>query len=151
MLDRAVERIHAAAPHVELTPIQADIRETPLPDSTFDVAVAAAALHHLREDQEWQHVFASVYRALRPDGAFWISDLVSHRHPAVQQVMWERYGEYLASLQGPEYRDRVYAYVEAEDTPRPLTWQLDLLSRTGFSTVDVLHKNSCFAAFGAIK
>jgi tRNA (cmo5U34)-methyltransferase len=151
MLDRAVERIHAAAPEVSITAIQGDIREATLPIATFDVAVSAAALHHLRSDHEWQRVFAAVYRSLQPGGCFWISDLVSHQSPAVQEAMWQRYGEYLVSLQGLAYRDRVFAYIEAEDTPRPLVWQLDLLARTGFHALEVLHKNSCFAAFGAIK
>ena len=151
MLDRAMERIHATAPAVEITAIQSDIRDTPLPEAAFDVAVAAAALHHLRDDQEWHSVFAAVYRALVPGGSFWISDIVTHQSTAVQRVMWQRYGEYLSALKGPEYRDHVFAYIDAEDTPRPLYWQLDLLARTGFRDVDVLHKNSCFAAFGAIK
>jgi tRNA (cmo5U34)-methyltransferase len=151
MLDRAVERIHTAAPAVEITAIQTDIRDTTLPEADFDVAVAAAALHHLRDDQEWQSVFATVYRALVPGGSFWISDIVTHQSAPVQSVMWQRYGEYLAALKGPEYRDQVFAYIDAEDTPRPLYWQLDLLARTGFREVDVLHKNSCFAAFGAVK
>ena len=151
MLNRAIERIHAAAPAVAVTAIQSDIRETSLPTEAFDVAVAAATLHHLRDDHEWRQVFAAVHKALLPGGSFWISDLVAHQSPAVQEVMWQRYGEYLESLQGPAYRERVFAYIEAEDTPRPLFWQLDLLSRTGFRSVEVLHKNSCFAAFGAIK
>lgn len=49
------------------------------------------------------------------------------------------------------YRDHVFAYVEKEDTPRPLLFQLDLLRQVGFAQVDVLHKNVCFAAFGAVK
>jgi tRNA (cmo5U34)-methyltransferase len=65
--------------------------------------------------------------------------------------MWERYGEYLESLQGPEYRQEVMAYIAKEDSPRPLTYQLDLLRRVGFAGVDVLHQNSVFAAFGAVK
>lgn len=151
MLDRAMERIHRAAPGLAITAVQGDIRETTLAAEAFDVAVAAAALHHLRDDHEWQTVFAAVYRALVPGGGFWISDFIAHQVPAVHDLMWQRYGEYLAALQGPAYRDRVFAYVEAEDTPRPLVWQLDLLARTGFRAVDVLHKNSCFAAFGAVK
>jgi hypothetical protein len=43
------------------------------------------------------------------------------------------------------------AYIELEDSPRPVTWQLDLLRRVGFGQVELLHKNSCFAAFGAVK
>jgi tRNA (cmo5U34)-methyltransferase len=151
MLDRAVARIHAAAPAVAITAIQSDMRKTSLPAGAFDIAVAAATLHHLRGDAEWQDVFGAVYRALLPGGSFWISDLVAHQSHEVQDVMWQRYGEYLESLQGTAYRDRVFAYIDAEDSPRPLFWQLDLLARTGFRTVEVLHKNSCFAAFGAVK
>src|ERR1035441_10006288 len=119
MLDRAVERIRNAAPSIEITVIQADIRATPLPEAAFDVAVAAATLHHLRDDPEWRSVFAAVYRALVPGGSFWISDIVTHQSEAVQRVMWQRYGEYLTALKGPEYRDHVFAYIDAEDTPRP--------------------------------
>jgi tRNA (cmo5U34)-methyltransferase len=150
MLDRAARRIEAAA-SVAVTAIQGDIREIPLPVSAFDVVTAGATLHHLRDDDEWLQVFSSVYRSLRPSGSFWISDLVAHEPPALQQLMWERYGEYLEALKGREYRDHVFAYVEAEDTPRPLAWQLDMLKRAGFSDVEVLHKNACFATFGAIR
>jgi tRNA (cmo5U34)-methyltransferase len=30
-------------------------------------------------------------------------------------------------------------------------FQLDLLRQVGFQQVEILHKNSCFAAFGGIK
>jgi tRNA (cmo5U34)-methyltransferase len=150
MLDRAVERIRAAG-DIETTAIHGDIRDTPLPAERFDVAVAAATLHHLRGDAEWELVFGAVHQALKPGGSFWVFDLVSHDPPAVQQLMWERYGEYLAGFKGPAYRDRVFAYVEAEDSPRPLAWQLALLARTGYQYVEVLHKSACFAAFGATK
>ena len=110
-----------------------------------------AVLHHLRWDEEWETVFASFFRALRPGGSLWIFDLVEHSIPAVQTIMWERYGEYLTELRDEVYRDHVFAYVEREDSPRPLVYQLDLLRRVGFADVDVLHKNGCFAAFGAVK
>ena len=65
--------------------------------------------------------------------------------------MWADYGRYLESMGGAAYRDRVFAYIEKEDTPTSLTHQIDLLRRVGFASVDVLHKHSCFAAFGGIK
>ena len=68
-----------------------------------------------------------------------------------QELMRQRYGEYLTRLKDEAYRDHVFAYVEKEDTPRPLLFQLDLLRQVGFSQVEVLHKNVCFAAFGAVK
>jgi hypothetical protein len=38
-----------------------------------------------------------------------------------------------------------------EREPEPITYQLELLRRVGFAHVELLHKNSCFAAFGAWK
>ena len=78
-------------------------------------------------------------------------DLVESSIPAVQRFQWRRHGEYLTQFKDDAYRDHVFAYVEREDTPRPLLFQLDLLREVGFAQVEVLHKNVCFAAFGAVK
>lgn len=67
------------------------------------------------------------------------------------KLMWQRYGDYLTQLQDKAYRDHVFAYVEREDTPRSLLFQIDLLRKVGFRHIEVLHKHCCFAAFGAIK
>ena len=150
MLDRATERVCRAATGT-VTAIQGDVREVELDEGRFDVVLAAAVLHHLRTDDEWRSVFQAFYRALRPGGSVWVFDLVESSIPAVQRLMWARYGEYLTGLKDEAYRDHVFAYVEKEDTPRPLTFQLDLLREVGFVQVDVLHKNVCFAAFGGLK
>lgn len=149
MLDRAAERVRPATAGA-VTTIQGDVREVELPGGTFDIILAAAVLHHLREDSEWRAVFAAFHRALRPGGSLWVFDLVESSIPAVQQLMRRRYGEYLTGLKDEAYRDHVFAYVEKEDTPRPLLFQLDLLREVGFAQVEVLHKNVCFAAFGAV-
>jgi tRNA (cmo5U34)-methyltransferase len=150
MLERAQQRI-ARATNAVIRSIQGDIREIPLEVGHYDVIVAAAVLHHLRTDAEWRSVFAKMHACLRPGGSLWIADLVDHTLPPVQEMMWQRYGDYLEALDGPEYRQRVLAYVEREDTPRSLAFQLDLMRGVGFRAVEVLHKNSVFAAFGAIK
>lgn len=150
MLDRASERIGKATTG-KTTAIQGDVREIELPGESFDVILAAAVLHHLRTDDEWRNVFSKFHRVLRPGGSLWIFDMVESTIPAVQKMMWRRYGEYLAAFKDEQYRDHVFAYVEKEDTPRPLTYQLDLLRDVGFRQVEVLHKNSGFAAFGALK
>lgn len=108
-------------------------------------------LHHLRGEEEWHDVFAKLHRGLKPGGSLWIADLVWHDIPAIQDLMWRRYGDYLASIKDESYRDHVFAYIEREDTPRSLPFQVDLLRQVGFRRVAVLHKNMGFAAFGAIK
>jgi tRNA (cmo5U34)-methyltransferase len=65
--------------------------------------------------------------------------------------MWEQYGNYLSQIKDEAYRDHVFDYIAQEDSPRPLMFQIDLLRSVGFSNVEILHKNSCFAAFGGIK
>jgi tRNA (cmo5U34)-methyltransferase len=150
MLNRARERINPVTSG-SITCIQGDVREVELGDGQFDIVLAAAVLHHLRDEREWEAVFARFHRCLRPGGSIWISDLIEHTQPKVQQIMWQRYGEYLTQLRDAAYRDHVFAYIEQEDTPRPLMYQIDLLRNAGFEAVDILHKNSCFAAFGAVK
>jgi tRNA (cmo5U34)-methyltransferase len=150
MLDRAVERVGRATTGT-VAAVQGDIREVELGEGRFDLVLAAAVLHHLRTDGEWRGILASFHRALRPGGSVWVFDLVESTIPAVQRLMWERYGEYLSRLKDDAYRDHVFAYVEREDTPRPLTFQLDLLREVGFAQVEILHKNVCFAAYGAVK
>jgi tRNA (cmo5U34)-methyltransferase len=150
MLDRAVERLRPATTG-EVRALQADVRELDLGEAQFDIILAAAVFHHLRGDDEWRSVFAKCHAALRPGGALWIFDLIEHTTPAVQALMWDRYGEYLTGFKGEAYRDQVYGYIAQEDTPRPLLFQLDLLRAVGFREVEILHKNSVFAAFGALK
>jgi tRNA (cmo5U34)-methyltransferase len=150
MLERAEQRlraVHAGGIHL----IQGDIRDLELGHGAFDVIVAAAVFHHLRGDDEWQSVFAKLHRALTPGGSLWVFDMVESDLPGVRALMARYYGSYLESLQGPEYRRHVFAYIEKEDTPRSLPYQLELLRSVGFGTVEVLHKNCCFAAFGAVK
>ena len=150
MLDRATQRVTAAgAKSVEA--IQADVRECDFADASFDLIVTGAALHHLRDDSEWDTAFFNFFRWLRPGGSVWLYDLITHESPAVHAVMWKRYGDYLRGVGGDAMVERVFAYIEEEDTPRPVTWQLDHLRAAGFKTVDLLHKNGPFAAYAAFK
>ncbi len=150
MLERAQMRISEInSGNIKI--FQGDFRSMDLPEQSYDVILAAAVLHHLREDEDWTSTFSKIYQLTAPGGSVWITDLVSHESEEVHSLMWKRYGEYLCSIGGESYRDKVFDYIDKEDSPRPVTFQLDLLRKVGFRTVELLHKNSCFAAFGAIK
>ena len=150
MLERAQERI-AAVNTGNIRIFQSDFRVIDLPEQAYDVILAAAVLHHLRDDQDWEKTFSKIYRLTAPGGSAWITDLVSHETGPVQSLMWKRYGEYLCSFGGESYKDKVFEYIDKEDSPRPVSYQMELLRKVGFKHVELLHKNSCFAAFGAIK
>ena len=150
MLEKATERISEKF-DVPVVPVQGDIREADFQDCRFDIIVASAVLHHLRTDDEWTSVFSKFHRIIKPGGSIWISDLIRHSLPDIQALMWKRYGDYLTQLKDERYREHVFAYIEKEDTPRSLLFQTDLLKQAGFKHVEILHKNNCFAAFGAVK
>ena len=150
MLQKAKERILLQTKGT-VTLIQDDMRNLDLLDNHFDIILAAATLHHLRDDEEWELMFNKIYEALKPGGSFWVSDLICHDSEFIKKLFEDKYSSYLEVLGGPEYRQKVLEYVHYEDTPRSLNYQLALLGKVGFSTIEILHKNSCFAAFGGIK
>jgi tRNA (cmo5U34)-methyltransferase len=150
MLNRAKERV-ATVNSGNVRTFQGDIRTVELDENYYDVIIAAAVLHHLRDKADWEYVFQKLYSILSSGGSLWITDLVYHENRAVQDMMDQRYATYLQKVGGEEYQQKVFGYIAKEDSPRPVTFQLDLLRKVGFSQVDLLHKNACFAAFGAVK
>jgi len=150
MLQKAHERI-SSVNSGKINLIQGDFRNIALPDDEYDVVLATAVLHHLRDDQDWETAFRKIFRLTAPGGSVWITDFISHESEPVQALMWDRYGEYLVAVGGEDYKTKVFDYIDQEDSPRPVTYQLNLLREVGFNQVEILHKNACFAAFGAIK
>jgi tRNA (cmo5U34)-methyltransferase len=150
MLDRAYERLkNTTAKNVQV--LQGDICEVQLPVDTFDIILAGAVLHHLRDDTDWENTFHKLHRLLKPGGCLMISDLITQDNPVLNEYTWERYGDYLEGINGAAYRRKVLDYVAKEDSPRSMTYQLGLMQKVGFSSVEILHKNMCFGAFGGIK
>ena len=130
---------------------QGDFRSVPLEPERYDVILAAAVLHHLRDDSDWETAFGKLYEITKPGGSVWISDLISHESASVNALMTERHRTFLKGIGGEAYSDKVFSWIEKEDSPRPLTYQTELLRKSGFSRVEILHKNGNFAAYGAIK
>jgi tRNA (cmo5U34)-methyltransferase len=147
MLERARQRVREAGTAKSVEIHAGDLRALDFPAGTFACILAGAVLHHLRDDADWQREFARFAKWLQPGGRLYVADLMTFDLPDVQELMWARYGRYLEGLKGPEYRDAVFAYIDKEDTPRPLPFQLELLRSSGFRVYDVLHRNSVFACY----
>jgi len=150
MLERAEQRMKAATSGSVKT-IQSDMRLLSFKPASFDIILAGQVLHHLREDTQWATMFTRFHQWLRAAGTLFVADFVAYDDPGIQELMLARYGEYLANLGGAEYRDKVLANCDAEDSPRSIKYQFDLLREVGFEEFDVLHKNALFAAFYAKK
>lgn len=150
MLERAEQRVRQTGCEA-VTLFQSDLRQLPFSENRFDCIVAGAVLHHLRDDDDWLSTFRSIHRWLKPGGRLYVSDLVHFDEPTIQEIMWNRYGDYLESLGGTEYRDNVFDYIDQEDSPRSLPFQIELIGKAGFTHYDILHRTSVFACYYACK
>jgi len=150
MLDKAKERVSEKTKKL-VKIIQGDIREIDLKENSFDIILAGAVLHHLRDDNDWETTFRKLFSLLKPGGCLMISDLITQEIDAVNEYTWERYGDYLESVDGKDYRKKVLDYIEKEDSPRSMSYQLELMKKVGFKKTEILHKNMCFGAFGGVK
>ena len=150
MLEKAHERIKQVNKG-RIRIFQDDFRNVELKKESYQIIFATAVLHHLRDENDWKITFEKIFNLTAKGGCVWITDLVFHDNSSIQELMWKRYGEYLETIGGIEYRNKVFDYIKKEDSPRSVTFQLELLKEVEFSKVDILHKNSCFAAFGANK
>ena len=151
MLDKALERVSEVATG-KVNALKGDFRTVDFDTEKYDVIIATAVLHHLRDDFDWETTFKKLFNLLNDGGSVWIFDLVSQTDTALQQyIYYDLYGKYLEQLKDREYRDHVFAYIEKEDSPRSLMYQLQLLEKVGFKKVDILHKHLCFASFVGFK
>jgi tRNA (cmo5U34)-methyltransferase len=150
MLERATERVRESISG-EVTALHGDYRELDLGENLYDVITAGTTLHHLRCDEEWVSVFSKIYCALKPGGTFWINDIVIGETDELTQLMLDGWVSKLRKQVSPEEVDMYLNRYESEDTPRTLSYQLDLLKQVGFKETFVLHKHFNFAAFGARK
>ncbi len=150
MLARANERVsNATTGSVET--IQSDMRNLKFEPESFDCILAGQVLHHLREDSDWEMMFCKLHYWLKPGGTVFIADFITFDDPTILKVMLEHYSNHLISIGGEEYREKVLAYIDIEDSPRSLKFQLQMLQTVGFSDYDILHRNSMFGAIFARK
>lgn len=157
LADLSSNMLHAAQKRVaeittgEVIAIQGDYRELDLGENQFDIITAGTTLHHLRGNEEWEGVFEKIYRALKPGGSFWINDIVISETDEINDMMLSGW---LSILKKQVSESEVKMYMnryESEDTPRTLSYQLELMKNIGFSKTILLHKHFNFAAFGGIK
>jgi tRNA (cmo5U34)-methyltransferase len=150
MLNKAYERVIPETTNT-VTTVQSDIRTAQLPEDYFDIILAGAVLHHLRDDNDWEYVFKKLYKLLKKNGCLMISDLVTQDTAVLTKYTWECYADYLNKIVSNEYSKKVLAYIEKEDSPRSINYQTYLMKKSGFRNIEILHKNACFAAFAGIK
>jgi tRNA (cmo5U34)-methyltransferase len=150
MLSKALERVSEKTKR-EVKTIQGDIRTVRLKENHFDIILSCAVLHHLRDDKDWESVFIKLYNLLNIGGCLIISDFVTHDNDLLTEYMMRRYISYLEKIENRKYAQEIFNCIEKNDTPRSITYQLDIMKKIGFRNLEILHKNICFGTFCATK
>ncbi len=88
MLDKAKERVSELRKGDTAT-IKGDFRTINLAENKYDIIVATAVLHHLRDDKYWETAFAKLYSLLKPNGSLWIFDLVEQSNTNMQHLIYD--------------------------------------------------------------
>jgi len=150
MLKRAGQRVTPVASG-RVTLVEGDFRTAGLPEGKFDIVVAAAVLHHLRDEADWTRGFSRIHSLLKKGGVLLVSDLIRHDDPAVEAVFKVRHEAFLREALGDAEAERIMESIALSDTPASLEYQFALLRRIGFRPVCLLHKNLVFGAYYARK
>ncbi|MCQ2374623.1 MAG: class I SAM-dependent methyltransferase [Salinivirgaceae bacterium] len=127
-----------------------DYRNLQLGSNLFDVVTAGTTLHHLRQPNEWESVFAKVYDALKLGGLFFINDITVGETTEIDQIMYNGWAAHLKKNFPDEYQVYLGKY-ESEDTPQTLDYQLSLMRKVGFVKTAILHRHFNFATFVGVK
>jgi tRNA (cmo5U34)-methyltransferase len=150
MLNRAFERVSKKTKGV-VKRVQSDVRTTELKENHFDIILSGAVLHHLRDDKDWEGVFSKLYKLLKASSCLIISDFVAQDNDLLTEYMREKYMSYLKETAGEKYSREIFNCIAKNDTPRSMTYQLELMKKVGFRSFEILHKNMCFGTFCAVK
>lgn len=150
MLKRAEERVGTAAKG-KVTVIENDLRKAELPENSFELIVAAAVLHHMRDDADWTLAFSKIHSLLKPGGILLVSDLIRHDDPRIEVLFKVRQEKFLRESLGDAEAERILQSIQESDTPSSVEYQFALLRKTGFRKVGILHKNLVYCAYYAQK
>src|SRR5580765_7018207 len=82
MLERAKCRVKAATSGSVQT-IQSDMRLLSFGPASFDIILAGQVLHHLREDAQWEAMFARFHERLKAAGTLFVADFVAYDDPGI--------------------------------------------------------------------
>jgi len=146
MLARARQRL--AEREDRFTYLQRDFSQA-LPGQ-YDLVLSALAIHHLSDDDK-RSLFARIFAALRPAGAFINADQVLGPTPALESAYDQAWLRQARAL-GVTDEDLLPAIERMkEDRTAPLEPQLAWLRDAGFREVDCWYKSYRFAVYSGSK
>ena len=117
----------------------------------YDLVISSLSIHHLTDDEK-ANLFKTVFRLLKPAGAFINIDQIRGETETLRRLNWNRWLNHVRSSGATE--EQIRASIERRttyDKDALLADQILWLKQAGFSDVDVVYKNFFLGVFLAIK
>jgi tRNA (cmo5U34)-methyltransferase len=147
MLEVAAERCAAFGSRVRM--VERSFFE-PLPPC--NAIVACIALHHVKNLDEKGRIYSHIHTALRPGGIFANADTCVSTAPFVQKQAYRDWIKFMGThgIDEDRARQNLAAWAQ-EDYYPPISAELRLLDRAGFSEPDVFWRKAPFVVFGGVR
>jgi tRNA (cmo5U34)-methyltransferase len=146
MLAQAEQRL---APHRDRVTLQRGSFFDALP--ACDAAVAALALHHVRDLDQKREIYRNIHHALAAGGIFLDADAAIPRSHALQKRLWARWAEHLVAHGDTE--EQAYARFAdwaKEDLYFSIDEEIAALKESGFACVEVLYRRGPIRVLAAM-
>lgn len=117
----------------------------------YDLVISSLSIHHLTDDEK-ANLFKTVFRLLKPAGAFINIDQIRGETETLRRLNWNRWLNHVQSSGATD--EQIKASIDRRttyDKDALLADQINWLKQAGFSDVDVVYKNFFLGVFLAIK
>ena len=119
-------------PDKDITLIQGSYFDIPFPENHYDAVVSVESLHHFTKDEKTP-LYRKVYRALKADGHFILTDYFASSNE--EELHFRNELDRFKSQQG--ITDREFYH---HDTPLTVEHETQALREAGFLAVEVLNR-----------
>ncbi len=120
-------------------------------ESEYDLVISSLSIHHLTDDEK-SRLFHSIFRILKPDGAFVNIDQIRGKNETLRKLYWNRWLQHVQTSGATQEQIEASIRRRTEfDKDALLEDQLDWLNQAGFSYADIVYKNFFLGVFLARK
>lgn len=132
--------------------IQDDIFKIQFENDIYDCVMSSFAIHHGRGKEVYEELYRNIYKWLKKTGIFINCDVVEGDNDFLTKLNENGWSDYLKNTGFENVEiEKIFNNYHREDSPISLKSHMELLSKAGFETVDILWKKHNFAVYVGIK
>jgi len=150
-VDTSQEMLKIAESRIEGNFIQSNIEDFQ-PKQKFDAVISTMVMHNVQAIEKRQSVYKMISDSLNPGGVYVTSDIIVGENDITYSLyikMWRNF--MLNNLTEEEVDGKWLPLHKEKDKPLTLSKQIEMISRAGFKSIEIINKNINFVMIAAFK